>query len=194
MAIGAAMSPVAAADLEPRGRLHLDHAAHRSDHRALEDTFLLRRASLGLVGRFGQDWPFELAYDFAGDGAFKDAYLRYAGGAAGDWTVGQFKVPFGLEELASSNDIPLIERALPGAAFAPSRRLGIAYAAHGSRHGVTAMAFGPTLDGEGGQGLAARATFAPVVRDARVLHFGAALLNALLITGESLTGGLTRCR
>jgi phosphate-selective porin OprO/OprP len=177
LALGAALAPAAAVEIEPRGRLHVDHATHRSDRRVLEDGFVLRRASLGLDGTLGDAWSFEIAYDFADGGAFKDAYLRYTAGGAGEWTVGQFKVPFGLEELSSSNDIAMIERALPGAAFAPSRRMGIAYAAHGRRHGVSAMAFGATLDGEGGHGVAARATYAPVASDATVLHFGAAALT-----------------
>lgn len=178
VAIAAQLAPVrdAAAQVRPGGRLHLDYAKHDAARRALADGALLRRAGLGIDGPLGRGWSFEIAYDFAGDGDFKDAYVRYEDARGGDWTLGQSKVPFGLEELGSSNDTLFVERALPGSVFAPSRRLGVAYAAHAPRRSLTAMAYGRDLQGDGGTGLAARAAFAPVQRDNALLHLGAAVL------------------
>lgn len=112
-----------ASDLEitPGGRLHLDYAVHDADVVPLDDNFLVRRARIGLDGKINADWSFEIVYDFAAGGDFKDAYLRYSGWNPGAITIGQFKVPFGLEELTSSNNITFIERALPDATFAPDR-------------------------------------------------------------------------
>ena len=139
MACLAAVTDAGAFEIKLGGRLHLDYAAHRADVKPLDNGFLVRRAKLGVDGRLVDDWSFELSYDFADPyqvtddgstkvGRFKDGFddvaLRYEGWKPADIDIGQFKVPFGLEELTSSNNIGFIERALPTAAFAPARRLG----------------------------------------------------------------------
>lgn len=160
--------------LSPKAQLDVDYAAHREDRSELDDAGLVRRASLGLEGQYG-DWGFEAGYDFSGDGAFKDAYVAYTGWQAGDLAVGQFKVPFGLEQQTSSSSLTFIERSLPSDAFAPSRRRGIGFARGGAPYTIAAMAFGSSIRGEEeGKGVAARATFAPLLeKDRRVLHLGA---------------------
>jgi len=131
-------------EITPKGRLHVDYAAHDADLEPLNDDLLARRARLGLEAKFGEDWSFEIEYDFAdllnGDdfkftegGNVKDAYLRYDGWKPGAFTIGQFKVPFGLEELTSSNNITFIERALPIDTFALSRRIGVGFDRGGSK-------------------------------------------------------------
>jgi phosphate-selective porin OprO/OprP len=156
----------------PKARLDVDHASHRGGSSRLEDGALLRRARLGFEGRHS-DWAFEAEYDFAGDGEIKDAYLKYRGWLAGEVSIGQFKVPFGLEEQISSRNISFVERALPTDSFSPSRRLGIGLAHEGPRHTLSSMAFGPSIEGDEGLGMSARATFAPVwMKDRRVLHLG----------------------
>lgn len=180
-----------AIELSPSARLHLDYATHDEDVAPLSDRLLVRRASLGLDGKFDADWSFELGYDLAGvyevtqhgahrDGVFKDGVkdvrLQYEGWKLADLDFGQFKVPFGLEELTSSNNLVFIERALPSDAVAPSRRLGLGLAHAGDRHTLAAMAFGSAIDGGSrGRGVAARATYAPIERGQSVLHLGAAL-------------------
>lgn len=171
--------------IEPSARLHQDYASHQSDVRALADGWSTRRATLGLQGRLARDWSFELAYELASkgdidlsDGEFKDAYVAYQGWGAADITVGQFKLPFGLDELTSSNHTSLIERALPVDAFAPSRRLGLGLNHVGAGYTLSAMAFGSDLAGDHrGRGLAARATMAPLESAAQVLHLGLAAVS-----------------
>lgn len=161
-------------EMSPKARLDVDYAAHHEDRSPLKDDVLLRRAVLGLEGRYG-DWGFEAGYDFSDDGAFKDAYVAYTGWQAGALTIGQFKVPFGLEQQIGSSSITFIERSLPSDAFAPSRRQGIGFARGGESYTVSAMGFGSSIQGEDeGKGVAARATFAPILeKNQRVLHFGA---------------------
>ena len=169
-------------EVTPEGRLHLDYAAYDADAEPHADDLIVRRAVFGLDGKFGDDWSFEIAYEFAsdgeirpGDGHFRDVALEYEGWGAADVTVGQFKLPFGLEELSSSNNILFVERALPVDAFAPSRRMGIGLDRHGDRYTFTAMAFGSSLDGDDrGRGAAARFTVAPVHADDTVVHLGIA--------------------
>ncbi len=165
---------VEALEIELGGRVHADYAAHDSDVEPLRNDLLLRRAKVGLKGKFNKDWSFETAYDFAGQGSVDDLYVQYDGFDAGTVTIGQFKVRFGLDTLISSNDSPFIERALPIDAFAQSRRKGAGFNRERGNLTFAAMAFGPSIDGDEGNGAGARLTYAPVNRGRDVVHLGVA--------------------
>ncbi len=172
--LAAKASSAGAFELTPTGRLHLDYATYRDDTTPLDSSFLVRRAQLGLNAKFNDDWSAKVAYDFASGGSLKDAYLSFSGWKAGEITLGQSKVPFGLEQLISSNDITFLERALPSDAFGLSRRKGIAFGTEGARHTFAAMVFGSSVGGSEASGVAARVTFTPVDHDDSLLHFGLA--------------------
>lgn len=173
----------AAFDVKPEARLHLDYGDNDSDARPLGDGLIVRRAVIGLEGGFNGDWSFEVGYnlDSGGDidpanGKFRDVTLKYKGWDAGNITVGQFKAPFGLEELSSSNNISLIERALPVDAFAPSRRMGAGFERNGDDYTFSAMAYGATIEGRNrGRGAALRLTATPVHSHDTLLHLGLAV-------------------
>lgn len=173
--LGTMAMEAAAFEVKPTGRLHLDYAVHDADATPLDDNFLVRRARIGLEGKFNDAWSFEIVYDFADDGAASNVYLRYDGWKPSAFTFGQFKVPFGLEEQTSSNNITFIERALPGAAFAPSRRLGVGFDLVSNSYTLAAMGFGQSIDGDEGRGAAVRATFTPLNQDDTVVHLGLAI-------------------
>lgn len=164
-------------EVEPVGRLHGDYAAHDADVRPLDDDVLLRRARIGVQGEFNDRWSFEAEYDFVGHGAFKTVALEYEGWKQGAFTIGQIKVPFGLEELTSSNNLVFIERALPGDSLSLSRRLGFAFDRNRDHYTVALMGFGPSIDGHEGNGAGARFTLAPVISDHAVLHVGVAAVT-----------------
>lgn len=170
--LGCTAAQTDAMEFTPSGRLHLDYAFHEADVAPLGNKFLVRRAQFGLDGKINDDWSAQIAYDFTGNGEFKDVYLRYEGWKPGAFTIGQFKVPFGLEELSSSNDITFIERSLPSTAFAPARRMGIGFDRTGKHHTFTAMGFGQSIGGNEGRGAAARLTFAPIDRRDTLVHLG----------------------
>ncbi len=191
-AIAAALAMVAvdatAFEINPRGRFHLDYAFHDSDATDLDDTFRNRRSRLGLSGTIEDDWAYQIEYDFAeNDVAARDIYLRYTGWDAGNLTIGQFKVPFSLEELTSSNNITFIERALPVGMYAQSRRTGVGFAGSGESFTYSVMGFGQGIgssvrstagssnSGDEGIGLGGRMTFTPVNRDGNLLHLGIAV-------------------
>ncbi len=172
-----------ALELTPHGRLHLDYAAHDADATPLPDHAIVRRARLGLDGKWGDDWSFEASYEFtdADGGIFRDGIdelaVQYKGWPVADLAVGQFKLPFGMEALSSSNNLVFIERALPSDAFVPSDRLGVGISHRRDRHTVTGMLFGSSISGdERGRGLAARATVAPIREGSTVLHLGMAVV------------------
>ena len=171
----AAMATSARAfEITPSGRLHLDYADYQNDRTQFDSRFLVHRAQLGLEAKFNDDWSAKIVYDFATGGSLKDAYLRFKGWKVGTLTIGQSKVPFGLEQLVSTNDITFFERSLPSEAFGLSRRKGFAFDNKGAKHTFSAMVFGSSVGGNEASGAAARITFAPINHDDSLLHFGLA--------------------
>jgi phosphate-selective porin OprO/OprP len=126
------------------GRIHYDMGGYdyHPDTRStvpqrLDDGVNLRRARIGVVGKFMSDWNFALIYDFGGssDGfggtasaggvpvgflpggavsGIENAYISYTGLKPGGGTLaveaGVMDVLWSLDESNSSNDIPFMER------------------------------------------------------------------------------------
>ena len=161
------------------GRIHLDAAAYGEDGVAMDNGFLFRRAQLGASVTVGKDWNFKTNYDFAENSAkFSDVYIRYNGFEDIRITAGQFKMPFSLEELTSSNNITFMERSLPSV-FSAARRIGIGadvqqplFTASAAVYG---RAVGASLAGDEPFAVGGRVTFTPIKEDGRVLHIGGAL-------------------
>lgn len=171
------------ADAQPqlRGRLHLDYALYDEDSTVLNDSIRVRRARLGASGNFGDDWSYMSEVDLAENAVeWKDVYLRLSNLGPGRLTIGQIKVPFSMDELTSSNNISLMERASP-VAFALAHRIGIHYSMSGDNYTFTAMGFGqPVGGGDGGDeglGIGARVTFVPMRGDNGLFHLGAAVTS-----------------
>ncbi len=107
----------------------------------LDDGVNVRRARIGVLGKFMEDWNYALIYDFGGssDGfastasvggtavgflpggalsGIENAYLSYTGIKPFGGTLaiegGIMDLPYTLDEASSSNDIPFMERAAPG--------------------------------------------------------------------------------
>ena len=111
------------------GRIHWDNAFFADDElggKSLNDGDVFRRTRLYLSGQIQGRYDFKMQYDFAGgDTDFKDVYFGIKDvPVLGNVRVGQFKEPFSLEEMASSNDITAIERASLNR-LVPSRSAGI---------------------------------------------------------------------
>ena len=118
---------------------------------ALKDRFRLRRARISLTGEFAAQFDFKIEGDFEQSDAAITA-LRTVDGQTGATTtvtnsnrvefsgtdifinwhglpemnlkVGQYKAPFGLENLTSDTLIDTIERSLPTGAIVPERQIG----------------------------------------------------------------------
>ena len=182
IATGILSGHASALELEPNGRLHWDYASHEEDVRTLEDDDFVRRARLGLEGSLNEHWAFEVAYEFTNDGEFeegefKDAYIEYSGWDLGTITAGQFKVPFGFERQLSSNSHPFIERALPSDVFSQSRRVGLGFGTGSKYYTFALMGYGASIDGDEGDGVAARYTYAPINDGDDLLHLGVAVAS-----------------
>lgn len=161
-------------EISGNGKLHLDYANQDGDAVTHRDNTLIRRAGIGFKGSFSENWSFAAAYDFAGNGSYKDVKLSYSGWQAGTVSLGQFKVPFGMDTLTGSSSRPFMEGPMPNEAFAPSRRQGLAFARETNTHTFTTMVFGESINGDEGDGVAARLTLSPRNSAGSVLHLGVA--------------------
>jgi phosphate-selective porin OprO/OprP len=176
------------------GRMHLDYrdsdidgsgdlGGGRVDDRdtaSLADQFELRRARIGIKGKFAKDFKYELVTNIPGTATVDVAYLDFAKYDQVQLRVGKFKQPFGLEELISSNNMTMMERSYL-AQTAPSKKLGfqvmgtpttgMTYAGSLFQHNDTERNIGP----DGKSSLAGRATlnFAEIMANKEmVMHLG----------------------
>jgi phosphate-selective porin len=100
---------------------------------AIDDRFRLRRARINLTGDFAEQFDFKMEGDFGqSDGtsgnrtAFSatDIWVNYHQFPAAQVKIGQYKAPFGLEQLTPDTSLLTIERTLPTGAITPDRQIG----------------------------------------------------------------------
>jgi len=174
-------------DFRLGGRIHNDWAFISADEASGwdgADGAEFRRARLYIQGTLWSNVEMKAQYDFE-DGAadFKDVYMGLKGlPGNGKLRVGQHKEPHSLEQLASSNNITLMERSVMDGLVA-GRRTGISYrGARGEKKSETMTyqigvfrpsdAFGDS-DANNTYNLAARLSGAPIFeKGERLLHLG----------------------
>jgi phosphate-selective porin OprO/OprP len=100
---------------------------------ALKDRFRLRRARINLTGDFAENFDFKIEGDFGqGDGlnsnrlAFSatDIFVNWHQFPEAQVKIGQWKAPFGLEQLTPDTALYFAERSLPTGAITPDRQIG----------------------------------------------------------------------
>src|SRR6266511_2178166 len=101
---------------------------------ALKDRFRLRRARINLTGDFAEQFDFKMEGDFENsDGlnsnrtAFEatDIFINWHQFPWAQVKMGQWKAPFGLEQLTPDTTLYTIERTLPTGAITPERQIGV---------------------------------------------------------------------
>jgi phosphate-selective porin OprO/OprP len=101
---------------------------------ALDDRFRLRRARINLTGEFAEQFDFKIEGDFGqGDGlnsnrtgfSATDIFVNWHQFPEAQIKVGQWKAPFGLEQLTPDPYLLIIERSLPTGALTPERQIGV---------------------------------------------------------------------
>ena len=177
------------------GRIMNDWGFLKQDREILKDTDIgdlvdgteFCRARLYLKGDIYDNIGFEIQYDFAGGGGpeFKDVYIELKEiPLLGNFRVGQFKSPFSLEYMTSSEYITFMERGLNNA-FAPRRNTGFMLHNHALDKRMTwatsiyrtADDFGDSQGNsstEGGYSFVGRITGLPWYKDKgkKLLHIG----------------------
>ncbi|HEX4196180.1 MAG TPA: porin [Caulobacteraceae bacterium] len=83
--------------------------------RELKNGDNFRRARIGVDGRAFGDWDYKLIFDFAGSGVedagqLYEGWIQYSGLKPVHLRVGAFSPSIGLEDQASTNGMPLLER------------------------------------------------------------------------------------
>ncbi len=100
---------------------------------AVRDRFRIRRARTNLTGDFAEQFDFKIEGDFGqGDGlnsnrtAFSgtDIFVNWHQFPEAQIKVGQWKAPFGLEQLTPDTTLLFAERSLPTGAITPDRQIG----------------------------------------------------------------------
>src|SRR5438067_8453803 len=101
---------------------------------ALKDRFRLRRARIKLTGDFAEQFDFKVEGAFeTSDGlnsnrtAFEatEIFVNWHQFAEANVKVGQWKAPFGLEQITPDPSLIIIERSLPTGAITPERQVGV---------------------------------------------------------------------
>lgn len=172
------------------GRVHVDALSY-DDGAFSDETADFRRARLELGGEIGDVLRFRIDREFARGGGWRNVWAAVRPTDDIELRGGNFIVPFSMEELQSSNEMPLIERSLV-TALAPGFSLG--GGARFSRRNFTLAAgyFGDALSDEDerseerGEGFAARATVLPVRNRSTFLHLAAAIERRDVEAGDSL--------
>ena len=120
------------------GRMHLDYRASSldamdlgpsaqgddRDAASMADQFELRRARLGVKGKFAKDFKYEVVGNLPGTATVDIAYFDWAKYDAFQIRGGKFKQPFGLEELISSNNMTMMERSYLDQTV-PAKKIGV---------------------------------------------------------------------
>jgi phosphate-selective porin OprO and OprP len=97
-----------------------------------EDRFYLRRARLNATGTFAEQFDFRLEFDLAGTlgsttglrAQMTDGYVNWSRYAGAQIRAGQFKTPFGFEQLYADPRLLTIERSLANDRLTLNRQLG----------------------------------------------------------------------
>ena len=162
------------------GRLMLDTAFYDDNETDLGDGTELRRARIELSGTVMNDWEYAFDVEFGdGDADIKDAYIKLCRFWPTEIKIGNYKEPFSLENLTSSNDITFMERSLIDE-LSPGRSIGISADTSGKTWtgaiGFFGQEYNDDVDDEGdeGWGAAGRFTFAPIAEEKRAVHMGVA--------------------
>lgn len=151
----------------------------------IQDVAGFRRARLAAVGDVSDYVSFVIELDFAQTGrpSLMDVFLDILKvPVLGNVRVGQWRMPFGMDELTSFRELMFLERALPFA-LAPFRQIGAGFfdsneqqtatwAVAAFRHRTNPWG---TVQGDRGYGMAARVTALPYLDadEDRLVHVGA---------------------
>lgn len=156
----------------------LDFAAYDDDNADLSDGSTMRRSRLSIGGFFLKDFQYRVEYEFTGTTNLIDAYVAYTALKPVTVTVGQFKQPFGMEASSAAKGTTFMERGLPFsfiATRAPGAMAGSSGAHWSANAGVFGELVGNAASDDEGYGVVGRVTYAPLVANQRVLHFGAGI-------------------
>lgn len=174
-------SPDDSLKLKLGGLFQFDGGGGEGQGKALDKTSdwnaIARRARFQFGARAYEDWTFDAQIDAANrNRPVADFNVGYAGLSHAVFTFGNFKEPFSFERTMSSSDITFLERSVANT-LVPRRSFGAGLSLDGDKWTAVAGVFGGNINegiiGSRGGAVSARVTYAPLLEDKHVLHFGA---------------------
>jgi len=143
---------------------------------------IIRRARFALKSQLWHNWYSEVDMDFAEESVeLKDAYISYLGifGGKGRVRVGNFRQPFGLEEVTTSRNLMFMERSQGTEPFVVGRRMGLELTEWFNKFRWSASVYGADVEdfekpANEQVSFAARVNWAPIRTEDSVLMIGAA--------------------
>jgi len=111
--------------------------------------YFFRRTRIHVRGVIKKDWAFYTQLDFGDDGDvdYKNVHLTYKGWEFADLRIGHFKVPIGMSNLTSSNNVTVIERSIANNAFTQSEQIA-AQISKAHKRWTWALALAPNNDAD----------------------------------------------
>ena len=111
--------------LKLSGRFHADFKGYESSHPG-DSTFLVRRARLAMSGTVYKYFDFKVESEFGKgtSGRLNDGYVNVRYFPQAQVKIGQYKQPYGFEEMTSDNYMDFIERSIANK-IVPSRDVGL---------------------------------------------------------------------
>jgi phosphate-selective porin OprO/OprP len=185
---------------KPRGMLEIDYANYstRKGGYDFNDGTEIRRGRFGFDGTIYKEFAWRLEGEWVDNKAnLLDAYIAYTGVKNFTFTLGQLKVPAGLEADSSDAFNEFLERGMANTAFGAiggERRVGATFAYANSVITATAGIYGAgeavdrnaTTPGEV-WGYNGRVTIEPINRPTRLLHFGASAYHTQDFAANGVT-------
>ncbi len=166
-------------EFDVRGRAHMDLAFHDEDKTPLDDGVLLRRARMGIDGRIDAHWDFRIEYDFSEDDINAQEVRLRRSLPVGRFVIGHLKVPMGLNQITSSNNVSLIERSTVSNVIPDSYRMGLGYQMSEGPLVLQTLGYtraqGEDQEGNSPFGVAARSVFNPLHSGGEMIHLGASV-------------------
>ncbi len=140
--------------IQLEGRVQADYR-HYSPGSGTTDMFDIRRARLGISGKFMGDWEYEVTGDYDAtededsgfDTELDTAKIAYAGFKPLKITAGKFKMPFSLEEQTSSRFIDFMERSMVNTYGGVGKNLGFMLSGEPFKGATLAVAYANTGTG-----------------------------------------------
>lgn len=155
------------------GRIMWDYDSTDSDDDSKDsDDMEVRRARIYASGNVN-DWEYKAQFNINNaSNDYEDLYIRYNGfGKKASITVGNHHEPFGLDQLTSSNDMPLLERAAVTESYTPGRSEGISLSGKDSNWTYGIGVYEADGDAEN-TALTGRLTYVPFQNDNSLVHLG----------------------
>jgi phosphate-selective porin len=158
------------------------HASVNADVNAV-DAVDFGRVRLGVEGKFLKHLQYEVEYDFASSQPWKDVFLDVNRFRSAKSKIGNFKIPFCMDELTPNRALDFVDRTLTARDLAPGRAVGVGLRGRLFNGVVGYQAGAFANDGEnseaktgvrGKPAYAARVTAEPV----KELHLGAAFVTS----------------